>query len=87
MSAPAFGPALGSSLENRADVMFAAGAAVTLLVERMRFFRVEHCGDPITHAGDLVHFETSKVHRVWRLTGETEWIDGEVVAYRGVWPD
>lgn len=57
-----------------------------LTIERAAFWRVERCGDPVTRAGDLVHFETSTVHRIWRLTGEIG-LFGNLLSYRGVWPD
>jgi hypothetical protein len=73
-----------------ADVMFAGDPDAishgALIIENAAFFRVDRCGDELTHEGDLVHFETPHVHRIWRLTGETDLLGG-VPSYRGVWPD
>jgi hypothetical protein len=73
-------------MNSRPDVMFAEDYDGELVIARAYGFRIERCGDPITREGDLVHFETPHVHRVWRLTGECRRI-GKGRAYRGVWPD
>lgn len=67
------------SFIHRADVMFAIEEDGTLAIERGAGFRVEQAGyTPV--AGDLIHYENVKVHRVWRLTGERD----DRGSYRGV---
>jgi hypothetical protein len=71
------------SFIDRPDTMFAVEDDGTLVIERGYGFRVERKSGETLGAGDLVHCEGGKLHRVWRLTGERD----SRGSWRGVWPD